>query len=682
MPHYHNNILSVTTSELEACGLSPDYIKRALAGQRKGEVYCWEHHKEGKRVYIHYHSLKPQYQVLVKAVFCNNIEPEVWIRKNNEIKAQSTIIELTNQVTSLIYTNPDEIELLMQAQIYSPTEVHQLARAAGWLRLINEFDVKKARRMGFDSIEHLRDELFKRCLNEQTSNPPLIKFKKGIISNLRVLLRNAALYKKEGVKCLIHAGVGNVNRDKKDHHMHAKLIDLASNPVKYSWEDISMMFNDWADQSGREKLTTSAIKQHLNSPRNKKIWFYARHGKLAGDNELQPLINRDKPSFPDAMWSLDGSTVQLYYIDEKETLRSDLYAYFITDAHTGSILGASAAYAETSGLVEEALRKAIFTYGNKPYQLQYDNSSANQSAVIQNLMTNMARVHFPCEPYKGRGKYVEGIIGHFQQRVLRKRENFKGGNITSSSLNSKANPELLAQLRKNPELLPTLSEVLDEFEKAIKEWNNRGEKRDQYGRFVGESKISRYNSINHEKRQKLNYFDRISLFFVEQKLPYSYGVNGIEVESNGIKRNYIVPDGDGIGDFIFANEHLGQKFTVRLDRENPSFILLYKNGVFVSEAHEKERYAAAVADMKEGSKAKQVRFKQKQDEYGHQLAMRELEKQRSLLREIGATGTDGFGWWDSSKTINNKRESAYEDTINGINDGLTDKQRRILNIGK
>lgn len=686
MPIYHNNILSVTTKELQECGLSAGYLKRALAGQRRGEVYCWEHHKEGKRVYIHYHSLKEKYQELIKKLLCDNMEPEVYLKQKDEDQAQATIDNLTDQVTSMVRTDPDELRELIDSQIYTPTEAHQLARAAGWLRIINEFDVKRVRKMGFESIATFRSEVFKRCLNEQQSEPgkaPLIKFKKGMITSERVLYRNASQYKKSGIKALMHAGTGNVNREKGDAVAHAKLIDLASNQVKYSWEDVAMMFNDWAIENNKEQLTTSTIKKYLNTPKIKKVWFYNRHGKHAADNELQPLINRDKPSFPDALWSLDGTTMQLYYVDESGKIRSDLYVYFVTDANTGAILGHAVAFAETAGLVEAALRDAIHKYGYRPYQLQYDNSSANQARVIQKLYTNMSRVHFPCEPYKGRSKYVEGIIGHFQMRVLRKRENFKGGNVTSGSLNSKANPELLAQLRKNPEQLPDMNQVLVEFKEGVTEWNDRGEKRDSYGRFVGESKINRYTAIQHEKRCQLNYFDKISLFFIEQPEPYTYGTNGIEIERKGVKRHYIVPDNDGtVGDFMFANEHMGEKFTIRMDRDNPEMIVLYQNDKVIAEAYEKERYAAAVADMKEGEKGKQVQFKQKQEQYGYEYAVRELEKQRALLGEIRATGTDGFGWWDTSKANENARESALEDVSNGMSDGLTERQRRILQIGK
>jgi hypothetical protein len=374
--------------------------------------------------------------------------------------------------------------------------------------------------------------------------------------------------------------------------------------------------------------------------------------------------------------------MQLYYRDATGKILSDLYVYFVTDAHTGAIIGHSAAYAETAGMVSEALCNAINRYENKPYQLQYDNSAANKAFITQSLMTNMTRVHFGCEPYKGRSKYVESIIGHFQQQVLRKRENFKGGNVTVKSLNSVANPELLNKLRKNAdEQLPTMEEVIDEFNKAVEEWNTRGERRDSYGRWVGDSKISKYINTAHEKREKLNYFDKISLFMVEQRDDYTYTTEGIRLEIDGKKLKFIVPDPDSVGDFIFANENLGRKFRVKVNPEKPELITLWVDGKNVATAYEKERYAACVADLKDGEKAKQVLFKAKQEEYGQQYSLRELEKQMSILGELKATGTDGFGWWDSSKTAENNRQNRQEDVRNGMSDGLTELERKLLTIG-
>lgn len=116
MPIYHNNILSVTRNELVECHISASYVNRALAGQRKGEVYCWEHHKQGKQVYIHYHSLKPKYKALIKAIHCNNIEPEFFLKLQEQEKAQAVIENLADQVTTLVISDPKEIRYFSETK--------------------------------------------------------------------------------------------------------------------------------------------------------------------------------------------------------------------------------------------------------------------------------------------------------------------------------------------------------------------------------------------------------------------------------------------------------------------------------------------------------------------------------------------------------------------------------------
>lgn len=683
MPIYSKNILVVTTDELVECGVSAGYLKRALAGQRKGEVYCWAHHKIGRRVYIHYDTLLDKYKEAIKSRFCNGIEPALYLKDKNDKKQKSILKSIANELPTLVRTKQEDLEVLMNLGLYTATEAQQLARAGGWLQILNEYNIKRVRELGYKSINDFRKEVFKHCLNEQEAEPfPFIRWKNGTINNMRVLLKNARKYEQEGIQALIHKGIGNVNREKADTMAHAKMMEIYANPVKYSFEDTAMMYNDWADKNNKELMTTSSIKSYLNTPKIKKRWYYKRHGKLASDNDLQQIISRRKPSFPDALWSLDGTTMQLYYRDDNDKIQSDLYVYFVTDACTGAIIGHSIAFAETQGMVMEALKNALYTHENKPYQMQYDNSSANIANAVQGMMSNMSRVHFPCEPYKGRGKYVEGIIGHFQQQVLRKHKNFKGGNVDVRSLNSKANPELLKEISKTEGALPSFAEVINEFEQAVTEWNSRGEKRDKYGRFVGESKLHRYKTIKHEKRERLNYFDKISLFNIQLKHPYKYTTEGLKIEMNKQKLKFIVPDPDGIGDFIFANEHLGEKFDVKINLENTTTCTLLKKGKVVAYAYEKEHYASCIADMKDGEKAKITLLRKKQDKWGYEYAHRELEKQLLVLDEYKATGTSGFGWWDRSKTATNNINNREEDIRNGVVENYTELERKILKIGQ
>lgn len=681
-------VLCVTVMELEGCHVDINTLKRGLHRQRSGAAYCWPHHKEGRSIYIHYDGMQDRYKVLIDNIYCEGVAAPMWIANKEAAKRQANLRAICRNVASMVEVSPGDLETLQGSGFFDGSAVQCVARAAGWLRLWRSLDVKRARSMGFSSVTEIQEALYGACMKEQADG--FVKFPKPV-NSIRVLDRKAREFDRGGMDSLIGGYFGNGNRGKIDTLIHAVLMNLAASPLKYSFEDIAMMYNTDEQWSHLERLTTSAIKEHLNQPKNKKVWSYARHGKLVGDDLYQPQALRDTPEHPDDLWSIDGTSAQLYYLDSNGKIRSDLYVYFVADAATGAIIGKAVAYSETTGLVVEALQDAITTHGYAPHQLQYDNSSANVSAVAKGLYNNMAQVSFSCQPYLGRAKYIEEIIGHFQQRVLRKYKNFKGSNITARSLGGKANPELLKWLKNNPSELPNESQAIEQILEAVTEWNSRGERRDNYGRWVGESKIARYE-VKAEGRKPLNYFEKLSLFMVELPKPYKYKQQGIAITIGGKKHNYIVPDaGNSAHDFVFSDSNMYKEFRVRVNVIDPQFIqLLDDKGRPVATAVEKERFAAAVANMKPGDGAAVKRFILAQKEYGYNYAMRELQTQRKVLNAHGlrATGTDGFfgdlenegfGWQDSTKTDFNRYENHVEDQYNGLEPRESAASRRVFN---
>ena len=681
-------VLCVSVPELVESGVSESYLKRALSGQRTGEMFCWPHHKEGREVFVHFDGMAAKYKELVKRVICRGVDAALWVENRAAEELNRKLEGVKKGLRMMVEVSAGDLTRLSDMQLFVPTDVQRIARAAGWLRLWRRMDVKTARKYGFASVKEVQAEMFKQCLNEQIQG--FVKFPKAINSE-RVLDRKAREYAADGLDCLVGGYFGNVNREKMNGRTHAILMQLAGDPVKYSFEDIGLIYNEQAPGLGLPKMTVSAIKQHLNMPKHKKVWYYMRHGKLVGDADMQPMIDRKPVSKPDMLWSLDGTTMQLYYKKavkdskgrEKWKVMSDLYAYFVTDACTGAIIGYSVAFSESSGMVIEALQNTVDKWGHKPYQMNYDNSSANISATVNGLINNMSHVNFPCTPYSGRSKSVELVIGHFQQRELRKLKNFKGGNVTVKSPNSVANPELLKELAKDlafTDKLPTEEQVLVEFDQAVEAWNGRGEARDAYGAFIGKSKIERY-AEEREGRVKMNYFEKLSLFMVElknQQHPfgeYEYRQKGIEVAIRGEKMKFIVPDNASSAmDFEFSREHLGHTFKVfvNLRADRPEWVELRdRNGKKVADAYEKEKLAACVADMKnkpgELGKIQLFNIMQK---HCYEDAKTEMERQREIAEQTGfrATGTDGFGfgWWDTPKTVVNAQNNAVEDRRNGI----------------
>lgn len=676
-------VLCVTVSELTDCGVSEGYLRKAFSKHRTGEVYCWPHHKEGREIFIHYDGMKEKYRILVNKVLCGDVDARLFLENKEAAALERKLESVKRNLRSMVEVSVEDLEFLTNTCLYIPMDVQRIARAAGWLRLWRRMDVKTARKYGFTSITEVQSAMFKQCLNEQNSG--YVKFPKPI-NNEKVLDRKAREFSKQGLPCLIAGYFGNANRGEMDTRSHAILMSLASSQVKYSFEDIGMIFNQQAPELGLTRRTVSSIKQYLNQPKNKKIWYSVRHGKLVANLEMVPMIDREKPSKPDALWSLDGTTMQLYYKkpvkdkrgNESWKLFSDLYVYFVTDACTDSIIGYSVALSESSGMVIEAIKDAAMKQKYIPYQMNFDNSSANIAHQVKALQENMARVSFPCMPEAGRSKTVESVIGHFQQRELRKFKNFKGGNINVRSNNSTANRELIEYLQKNMDLVPTEEDVIVQFGKGVEEWNNRGEARDAYGMFIGKSKIERYREP-YEGRRAVNHFDILSLFVVElknRKHPageYTYGQKGIELEIGKNKLKYIVPDGEDMTmDFNFSRENLGRTFKVKvnLNATRSEWIELYdRNGKFIATAWEKEKLAGCVMDAKdkpgEFLKIRSAIDRQK-DFYDEAVKEIDLQKKAAAKAGFRMTGTDGIGWWDTPKEVENARNGREEDRRNGI----------------
>lgn len=80
MPCISENIICVTVPELEKCGVSKRTLLDGLLRQRQGLVHCWEHHKIGNTVYIHYEGLKDKYKALIRKEICNGLEVEEWLK--------------------------------------------------------------------------------------------------------------------------------------------------------------------------------------------------------------------------------------------------------------------------------------------------------------------------------------------------------------------------------------------------------------------------------------------------------------------------------------------------------------------------------------------------------------------------------------------------------------------------
>lgn len=504
---------------------------------------------------------------------------------------------------------------------------------------------------------------------EELESSVVMKLGHTLPSHPRRLKDKVDKYFKEGIRSLIHKNYKNANAAKIGPQEHDVLMVLAADRRKFSFEDIGALYNDRARQAGLKILTVSAIEKHLNEPEHHRVWFYQRHGKDVANKQLQSLIKRKSVSTPNYLWSLDGTALQLYYVDEQGKLRSDLYMNIVIDVCSRAVVGHSICYSENTESVIRCLQNAVFTTKNAPCQMQYDNSSAIVNSAVKTVIGNMSKVSFPCQPRRARAKYVEEIIGHIQSTVLRYCSNFKGLNVTATSDNSRANSDYLIEQRRNRQF-PTLEEVVLQFESAIKIWNEMGTERKATGERTGESRMAIYKK-DYEGRKTLNGFELYELFYMPLG-KYKYSNGGIHFTLNKKDYDYIVVDKDGIGDFAFQQMHLNKEFEVRVNVHNMSAIRLHdaKTGERIATAIDKPTYSACVADRVAGEDAAIRTWVKKQEEFGWKQSVEELRKSKERIAEVQELRptADGFGWADLSKALWNVEQRNEEDKLNTIDD--------------
>jgi hypothetical protein len=317
----------------------------------------------------------------------------------------------------------------------------------------------------------------------------------------------------------------------------------------------------------------------------------ARHGRDAARNLQERNIRRRRPSHADALWVLDGSTIQLYYTDEKGQVRSDLYGVVVADAYSGAIIGRAIGYTETSTLVQAALRHSVRTTGMQPHQLQYDNSSANKAIESAQVMQKLAKLHFPTAPYSGKAKVIEAIWGRIEQGFMRAFPSFKGGNITAKSVNTRANPDYIAQLRREGHI-PSREAIIAQFHLAVELYNNTVSA-------TGQTPVEKYRTAD-PRRKEFDTLAYIDCFWVDRRHSVRYTKDGIIMEVDQKRYHYEVESERGIEDMRFRRQWLGESFQVKYDPDDLSSIALYRDGAYIATAVEKYAAPMAITDYEEG----------------------------------------------------------------------------------
>ena len=408
------------------------------------------------------------------------------------------------------------------------------------------------------------------------------------VTHWRSLRRRVVAWDTEGRASMISKKTDNTNSLKLTDMGRTYIINSYAQPIKPSIRDVHRLYNAMAQQKGWATLSEERVRQIIQDPTHKQVIALARHGHNYTANQYERTIKRKKPSFADALWTLDGFTIQLRYKHDGK-ICSDLYCIAVMDVYSRCVIGYAIGTAETSILVQQAIRQTVRQTMKCPYQMQYDNSSANKSGEATELMQRISRWAFPTAPYNGKSKAIEALIGQIEGHHMRHMTNFKGGNITSHSMDIKANPEFL-----NSQDLPSMDTVIDQVKLII----------DIYNHTQGQDAVTptdRYNMID-SRRREMDYLSMVQAFYVTRRDRARYTKDGLTIEVHKQRYTYEVADASGQEDMAFRLQYLGESFTVKYDPDDTTMISLWIDGRYIADATIKREAPMAIVDMQPGDR--------------------------------------------------------------------------------
>jgi len=490
-------------------------------------------------------------------------------------------------VINMMILPADSVWYLTQKLTEKKAEEH--ARACAWLRFADgNHDAQK-----YNSMQARYEMII-----------AVLKIDKGHslkLTNWRSLRNKVVAFKSDGRASLLSKKTGNDNSKKVTDVGRSFIINSYASPLKPTVRDVAHLYNEYAIVKGWKALTEERVRQIVIEPDIAQAIALVRHGQTVARNMYERTIKRMKPTFADALWTLDGFTIQLRY-QVAGKVQSDLYCIGVMDVYSDRIVGYAVGTVENSMLVQQALRAAIRNTMMKPLQLQYDNSSANKSSEATELFGRMAKWAFPTAPYNGKSKPIENLIGRIEGHNMRHMANFKGGNITSHSLSIKANPEFLQS-----QDLPDMKTAIEQFMLIIDVHNNTVGK-------DGKTPMERYHTPN-PLRRPMDYLAMVNAFWVERKDAVRYTKDGLIMEVNKERITYEVESERGVEDAAFRAEWLGTRFTVKYDPDDLEYISLWHEDKHISEARQKWLAPMAIVDMEEGDRERINKSLAQREEY-------------------------------------------------------------------
>ncbi len=335
------------------------------------------------------------------------------------------------------------------------------------LHWLNELNVHKAKKYGFDSVETIYKSA---CKYIEIENLQLPKS----VNNLRIKVRD---FRKFGYEAVISGKLGNDNSKKigkgeKAEFQEAYLEELLSQHNRFDYEQVARMYNEEAILKSFKAITARSVENFYN----KHKIYIENNREGAGIAKMQN--RRSKPSSSLFYVTADGWDVELPYQETKlvktgkdkgkikTTFHKRLMLYVVLDPFNNYPIGYSIGKSENKQLTKDAYQnmvqhvKSLTGEYYRPWQIQTDNFLSKK---LKGFFEALCKYYTPAATGNAKSKVVERYFHSINKNYCQKEFNWSGFNLSSTNKNQ-PNTEVQNKYKKH---YPTEQEVRDFVVKMI-----------------------------------------------------------------------------------------------------------------------------------------------------------------------------------------------------------------------
>ncbi|OXA83779.1 hypothetical protein B0A56_00615 [Flavobacterium columnare NBRC 100251 = ATCC 23463] len=402
--------------------------------------------------------------------------------------------------------------------------------------------------------------------------------------NGRLLKPKYLQYVPRNYEVLLHKGEGHVNSVKITPDVSDWLISMYALPTKMDIPRLWEAYEAIREEKKWKSLTHQAIYAHLYKPENMRLWMITRDGKEEYRNVFGHKLKINKTdSFPNAYWLIDGTKVDLMYLDEGKR-RARLSVDAVIDFYSEKIIGYS--FVEGSENMHthfESIEMGLQTANCRPYLITYDNQTGHKSARMQELYTNLVAkeggVHYPHKA-KAHSNPIEQIFGRFQTQELNKWWFSDKQSVKARLTKNQVNAEFILEKEHK---LPTKQEAIKAFIISVDSWNNA-----QHPRLS----CTRNEAYQHAMpvREEIGFLDMANLLWLEETKPITYRGPGLKLKIGKQEHWFEVYDENDNIDLEFRYKYVNTKLKVRY---HPKYLNDYVQLIKVNEDKTKTLVACA-----------------------------------------------------------------------------------------